>query len=132
MITIDTLRADALGSYGHTAAVTPRLDALAAAGVRFTAAHAHNVTTLASHANILTGRYPVDHGVRDNAGFRFPAARSTFATLLKAQGYATGAFISAFPLDSRFGLTAGFDVYDDGFLDAAPRTPLLEQERRGT
>ena len=132
MITIDTLRADALGSYGHTAAVTPRLDALAAAGVRFTAAHAHNVTTLASHANILTGRYPVDHGVRDNAGFRLPASLPTLATLLHDRGYRTGAFVSAFPLDGRFGLSRGFDEYDDRFVGSAPRPALLEQERPGT
>ena len=48
------------------------MDRLAASGVRFEAAHAHNVTTLPSHANILSGRYPFDHGVRDNSGFRFP------------------------------------------------------------
>jgi arylsulfatase A-like enzyme/Tfp pilus assembly protein PilF len=132
LITIDTLRADALGAYGNARAATPWIDRLAVGGIRFDRAHAHTVLTLPSHANILSGVYPQDHGVRDNAGFRFPAARPTLATLLKAQSYATGAFISAFPLDSRFGLTAGFDVYDDGFLDAAPRAPLLEQERRGT
>jgi len=132
LITIDTLRADALGSYGHTAAATPRLDALAAEGVRFTAAHAHNVTTLASHANILTGRYPVDHGVRDNAGFRLPASLPTLATLLHDRGYRTGAVVSAFPLDGRFGLSRGFDEYDDRFVGSAPRPALLEQERPGT
>src|SRR4051812_25314979 len=57
LITIDTLRADALGSYGGQAA-TPALDRLAADGVRFDFAHAHAVTTLASHASILTGTYP--------------------------------------------------------------------------
>lgn len=132
LITIDTLRADALGSYGNARAATPWMDRLAAGGVRFERAHAHTVVTLPSHANILSGVYPQDHGVRDNAGFRFPAARPTLATVLKARGYATGAFISAFPLDSRFGLARGFDVYDDAFIDAAPRPPLLEQERRGT
>ena len=64
-----------------------------------TDAHAHNVVTLPSHANILSGRYPLEHGVRDNAGFRFPPGMDTLATLLKARGYATGAFVSAFPLD---------------------------------
>ena len=73
----------------------------------------HNVPTLPSHANILSGRYPVDHGVRDNSGFRFPRGTETLATLLAARGYRTGAFVSAFPLDSRFGLDRGFEVYDD-------------------
>ena len=69
---------------------TPWIDRLAAAGVRFEDAHAHNVVTLPSHANILSGRYPFEHGVRDNAGFRFPPGTDTLATLLKARGYATG------------------------------------------
>jgi len=131
LVTIDTLRADALGSYGRKGAETPWLDRLANEGVRFEDAHAHNVTTLASHANILSGRHPSEHGVRDNAGFRFPAANETLATLLKARGYRTGAFVSAFPLDSRFGLARGFDVYDDRFVDAQARPVLLEQERPG-
>jgi arylsulfatase A-like enzyme/Tfp pilus assembly protein PilF len=131
LITIDTLRADAVGAYGNARAATPWIDRLAAGGLRFDRAHAHAVLTLPSHANILSGLYPQDHGVHDNAGFRFPAAPATLATVLKERGYATAAFISAFPLDSRFGLARGFDVYDDGFLDATPRTPLLEQERRG-
>jgi arylsulfatase A-like enzyme/Tfp pilus assembly protein PilF len=131
LVTIDTLRADALGAYGNARASTPWIDRLAAGGVRFDRAHAHSVLTLPSHASLLSGLYPQDHGVRDNAGFRFPSGRPTLATLLEARGYATGAFISAFPLDSRFGLARGFGVYDDAFVDAAPRAPLLEQERRG-
>src|SRR5216110_477612 len=54
LITIDTLRADALGAYGGHAK-TPALDSLAASGVRFDFAHAHAVLTLPSHASILTG-----------------------------------------------------------------------------
>lgn len=131
LITIDTLRADAIGAYGNPRAATPWIDRLAAAGVRFDAAHAHNVVTLPSHANILSGLYPTDHGVRDNAGFRLPTNVSTLATRLKDRGYATAAFVSAFPLASRFGLGRGFDVYEDSFVDARPRTPLLEQERAG-
>src|SRR5262245_22527829 len=62
LITIDTLRADALGSYGGAAA-TPALDRLAADGVRFDFAHAHAVLTLTSHASILTGELPFTHGL---------------------------------------------------------------------
>jgi arylsulfatase A-like enzyme/Flp pilus assembly protein TadD len=131
LITVDTLRADALGAYGNRRAETPVIDRLAAAGARFDAAHAHNVTTLPSHANILSGRYPTGHGVRDNAGFRLPGSIETLATLLRSQGYRTGAFVSAFPLASRFGLNRGFDVYDDSFVDAQARPAFLEQERSG-
>ena len=115
LVTIDTLRADALGSSGNTRVRTPILDRLAREGWRFRNAHAHNVVTLPSHVNILTGLLPYQHGVRDNSGFRLDAGTVTLASRLKTLGYATGAFVGAFPLDSRFGLSRGFDVYDDGY-----------------
>lgn len=112
LITIDTLRADALGSYGGRAR-TPRLDQLAAAGARYSFAHAHAVMTLPSHASILTGRYPFEHGARDNAGFRLDDSAVTLAELARQRGMATGAFVGAFPLERQFGLAQGFDVYED-------------------
>lgn len=112
LVTIDTLRGDALGAYGGRAA-TPNLDRLANEGLRFTFAHAHAVMTLPSHASILTGRYPFDHKVRDNAGFRLPESVRTLAEAAKDRGLATGAFVGAFPLDRQFGLAQGFDTYDD-------------------
>ena len=130
LVTVDTLRADAVGAYGQPGGATPWIDRLASGGVRFSNAHAHNVVTLPSHANILSGQLPTEHGVRDNAGFRFPPSLDTLATILKARGYRTGAFVSAFPLDSRFGLARGFDEYDDRFADAA-RPAFLVQERSG-
>jgi arylsulfatase A-like enzyme/Flp pilus assembly protein TadD len=131
LITIDTLRADAIGAYGQRSAPTPWIDRLAAGGVRFDDAHAHNVVTLPSHANILSGRYPVDHGVRDNSGFRFPPELETLASILGGRGYATAAFVSAFPLDSRFGLDRGFDLYEDSFAEVGELPTFLEQERPG-
>ena len=112
LVTIDTLRADALGSYGGRAA-TPNLDRLANEGVRFTFAHAQSVVTLVSHTNILTGEYPYQHGVRDNAGFRLAPGSTTLATLLKSRAMPTAAFVGAFPVNRQFGLGQGFDVYDD-------------------
>ena len=129
LITIDTLRADAVGAYGRPGGPTPTIDRLAEAGVRFTDAHAHNVVTLPSHANMLSGRLPPDHGLRDNGGFRLPPGVETLATQLQRLGYRTGAFVSAFPLDSRFGLATGFDVYDDRFTDGGARPAFLIQER---
>lgn len=131
LVTVDTLRADAVGAYGSRRASTPSIDRLAAAGLRFENAYAHNVVTLPSHANILSGRLPFDHGVRDNSGFRFPASTETLATVLKARGYRTGAFVSAFPLAARFGLTRGFDAYEDSFVDSVPGPAFLIQERSG-
>jgi arylsulfatase A-like enzyme/Flp pilus assembly protein TadD len=112
LITIDTLRADALGSYGGRAK-TPNLDRLAREGVRFTFAHAQAVLTLVSHSSIMTGEYPYQHGVRDNAGFRLADSATTLAELAHAKGFATGAFVAAFPLDRHFGIAQGFDTYDD-------------------
>jgi arylsulfatase A-like enzyme/Flp pilus assembly protein TadD len=131
LITIDTLRADAPGFAGNTRVKTPFLDGLAARGTVFTHAHAHNVVTLPSHTNILTGLYPWQHGVRDNAGFTLDPKHATIAEQLRAAGFATGAFVSAFPLDSRFGLDRGFDVYDDGYRTVAGALDFAVQERPG-
>src|SRR4029077_16146850 len=119
LVTIDTLRADALGCDGGPAR-TPNIDAVATAGVRFTFAHAHDVITLPSHASILTGTYPFQHGLRENSGYRLKPGVATIASLLKTHGFATGAFVGALPLDARFGLTAGFDQYDGRFDDRSP------------
>jgi arylsulfatase A-like enzyme/Flp pilus assembly protein TadD len=131
LITIDTLRADALGFRGNTRVRTPFLDSLAARGTVFTHAHAHNVVTLPSHTNILTGLYPWQHGVRDNAGFTLDAKHLTIAVRLREHGFATGAFVSAFPLDSRYGLDRGFDVYDDSYPANANALDFAVQERPG-
>lgn len=112
LITIDTLRADRVGAYGYARARTPRLDALAAAGVLFERAYAAAPITLPSHATILSGRYPPGHGARDN-GIKVSDKTPTLATELKARGFRTAAFVAAFPLDHQFGLARGFDVYSD-------------------
>jgi arylsulfatase A-like enzyme/Flp pilus assembly protein TadD len=129
LVTIDTLRADALGFAGNARVKTPYLDSLAARGTVFTNAHAHNVVTLPSHTNILTGLYPYQHGIRDNAGFTLDARHPTLGAMLKRAGYSTAAFVSAFPLDSRFGLNAGFDVYDDKYPEASNPLDFVVQER---
>jgi arylsulfatase A-like enzyme/Flp pilus assembly protein TadD len=131
LVTIDTLRADALGFAGNRDVSTPVLDRLAAAGRVYPNAHAHNVVTLPSHANILTGRYPFQHGVRDNSGFTLPETVPTLAGLLKQAGYATAAFVGAYPLDSRYGLGQGFDVYDDDYARGSNPTEFAMAERRG-
>ncbi len=131
LITIDTLRADAMSSYGGPAS-TPALDRLAADGVRFTFAHAHAVITLPSHTSILTGEYPYQHGVRENSGYRVAPGARTIATMLKHAGYATAAFVGAFPLHSRFGLNQGFDVYDDRFGETRAPTEFVMPERPAT
>jgi arylsulfatase A-like enzyme/Flp pilus assembly protein TadD len=115
LVTIDTLRPDRLSCYGSPYLRTPAIDRQAAAGVLFSRAFAHTPLTLPSHTNILLGTTPVQHGVRDNGNFKAPESLPNLATFLKQNGYATGAFIGAFPLDSRFGLERGFDIYDESY-----------------
>jgi arylsulfatase A-like enzyme/Flp pilus assembly protein TadD len=129
LVTIDTLRADAISVYGGRAS-TPRLDALAGRGARFTFAHAHAVVTLPSHTSILTGTYPYEHGVRDNNGYRVKPGSVTLATRLKGAGFATGAFVGGFPLDQRFGLNIGFDAYDDRIGETGSTVDFALPERR--
>ncbi len=115
LITIDTLRPDRLSCYSDEHIRTPNIDSLAERGTLFLKAFAHTPTTLPSHTNILLGATPLYHGVHDNQNFIVRDEFLTLAEHLKGAGYATGAFVGAFPLDSRFGLTQGFDVYDDNY-----------------
>jgi arylsulfatase A-like enzyme/Tfp pilus assembly protein PilF len=129
LVTIDTLRADALSTYGGPVQ-TPNIDRLAAGGARFTFAHSHTVVTLPSHTSILSGLLPYEHGMRDNSGFRVRPGTPTLATRLKARGFATGAFVGGFPLTKRFGLTPGFDVYDDQMPESRSAVEIAMPERR--
>jgi len=115
VVTLDTTRADRLGCYGFTRIETPNLDALARQGVVFENATSTAPLTFPSHSSIFTGLIPPHHGARDNGGFFLDDARTTLAERLKAAGYATGAFIGAWVLESRWGLAQGFDEYSDRF-----------------
>lgn len=129
LVTIDTWRADAAGFAGNARVKTPFLDGLARRGAVFTNAHAHNVVTLPSHVNILTGLNPYQHGVRENGGYVLDEKVETLAERLRAAGYATGAFVAAFPLDARFNLDQGFDVYDDNYGKGRTTADFALQER---
>jgi arylsulfatase A-like enzyme/Flp pilus assembly protein TadD len=129
LVTIDTLRADRLGCYSPASHLTPRIDGLAGRGALFGMAFAHTPTTLPSHTNILLGVTPNAHGVHDNGKFIVRGGFTTLAEWLKTQGYATAAFVGAFPLDSRFGLTRGFDVYDDAYGSQERGDPTLVERK---
>jgi arylsulfatase A-like enzyme/Tfp pilus assembly protein PilF len=115
LITIDTLRMDRVGAYGSVRGLTPTLDRLAGEGLTFRRVYASAPLTLPSHTSILTAVSPPVHGVRANGLSRLGSRLPTLATILKSAGYRTGAFVGAFVLDARFGLTRGFDVYDDRY-----------------
>jgi arylsulfatase A-like enzyme/Flp pilus assembly protein TadD len=120
LVTIDTLRADHVGAYGATNGATPTLDALAADGVRFDQVQTAAPLTAPSHATILTGQYPPVHGVRNNVIFTLGSKYPTLATLLKARGYRTAAFVGAYPVAAAFGFSQGFDTFDEGFHESSP------------
>jgi arylsulfatase A-like enzyme/Tfp pilus assembly protein PilF len=115
VITLDTTRWDRLGAYGDRAAETPNLDRLAAEGVLFEQAITSVPLTLPAHSTLFTGKLPPRHGVRDNGGYVLDPKQRTLAAMLKESGRATGAFVGAFVLDSKWGLNQGFDTYFDKF-----------------
>jgi len=119
VITIDTLRADRLGAYGHAAAQTPRLDALAREGVRFDVCYSPVPLTLPAHAAMFTGKYPFVLGVRVNGLHYLNEAENTLAELFKRRGFTTFAAVGAYVMVSKFGLGQGFDDYDDSLGTSA-------------
>ena len=129
LITLDTTRADRLGCYGYAKAKTPNLDTIARNGVRFENAYSQVPLTLPSHASIMTGLYPVAHGVHNNGTYALTPEKTTLAKVLKADGYKTAAFLASFSVDSRFGLDQGFDLYDDNFQEGTP-FKALNSERK--
>jgi arylsulfatase A-like enzyme/Tfp pilus assembly protein PilF len=116
LVTLDTLRADRLGAYGYSEVETPTIDNLAAQGVLFERAYSPTPLTLPAHSSLMTGTYPAFHGVRDNGAFVIPPTMDTLAKIFARNDYATAAFVGAFVLDSRWGLSGGFDTYFDEFV----------------
>lgn len=128
LVTLDTTRADYLGCYGRADVRTPALDGLATRGALFESAYSTAVMTLPSHASILTGLLPPEHGVRANGNYQLSPAASTLAEMLGAAGWRTGAAVGSFVLDSMFGLDQGFGAYDDEL--APPGTSDLSHAER--
>jgi choline-sulfatase len=138
LISIDTLRSDHLPAYGYAGVETPAIDALRRDAILCQRAFSHYPMTLPSHASILSGLLPTQHGVRDNVGYPFDAEHhKTLAGLLKAAGYETGGAVSTYVLRHANGIAAGFDFYEDSMevqggerLDEVQR-PGTETARRG-
>jgi len=126
LVTVDTLRADHLGCYGYFRDTSPRIDALAARSLLFERCSVPMATTLPSHVSLLTGAYPLEHGVLANVAHGGRAFLPSPGLLSAAQvladcGYRTAAFTSAKPLRAESGVDQGFQLFD-----ASP-----ERERRG-
>jgi hypothetical protein len=113
IVTLDTTRADHLGCYGKSSAVTPNVDRMAEEGFLFLRCYTPVPLTTPSHSTIFTGMYPPAHGVRDNGLFVLPGHATTLAELMKGAGWATGAAVGSFPVTREFGLAQGFDYFND-------------------
>ena len=129
IVTFDTSRADRLGPYGYEDAHTPTIDSLAAEGVLFNRAYTTNPITLPAHTSLMTGTYPVYHGVRNNSTYFVREELTTLAEMLGDAGYDTAAFVGAFVLDSQFNLDQGFDRYDDQVERDWSRDELAARDR---
>jgi len=130
LVTIDTLRADHLGSYGAAAGSTPALDALAAEGLRFENAISPVPLTRPAHASLFTGLYPQEHGIRDNLPAKLDSSVPTIATRFKGAGYQTAGFVGSFLLGRGSGFEAGFDVFGDGSISGTGDLIGSKAERR--
>ncbi len=120
---IDALRADRIGAYGYEAAITPTLDSLATAGLRFEDAMTTVPVTLPAVGTILTGRTPLGHGLRDNGFFVLEPETRTLAHQLSDAGYRPAAVVASAVLAKDRGLGSGFEVWDDEF---APPYPIYD------
>lgn len=124
LITLDTLRADHLSSYGHARLTTPNLDQLAATGVAFDRAIANSPWTLPSHATLLTGRLPYEH--KADWLSALDGAYPTLTEVLAARGYVTAAFAANTTyVTPEWGLGRGFthfEVYSNSLSDQVTRT----------
>ncbi|HET9887034.1 MAG TPA: sulfatase-like hydrolase/transferase [bacterium] len=112
-VTLDTFRADRAGCMGHPGGLTPHLDAALRGGLLASNVFAPAPLTAVSHATLLTGLPPTEHGVRENALYTLQDKLPHLAEILRAQGFHTAGFISGVPLERAFGFAYGFDVFDD-------------------
>ena len=131
LVAVDGVPATDLLVYGAQQSDTPAIDALAAESVIFDRAYTHSPQSLPAHTSLLSGLLPIEHGVRDDAGFTVPADTQTLAELLQSRGFITGAAVSSFLLQRRSGVAQGFTFFDDELpAGAAAAPPTLE--RQGT
>jgi arylsulfatase A-like enzyme len=129
LITIDTLRRDHVGLYSEGDSRTPNIDQLGRSGLVFANAVTPVPETAPAHATMLTGLHPLRHQVLSN-GAALSRGYQTVPEVLSQEGYATGAFVSSFALDSSAGLDQGFLVYDDDFTPVVPAITRINLIRR--
>lgn len=116
LVTLDTQRADFLGCYTPGHAETPRLDEVAQRGMLFERAYSLIPITLPSHASMFFS-LPPDELKSYNNGDRVEPVegRPALAEIFRRKDFTTAAFVSLGVLQEKFGLAAGFDLYDGKF-----------------
>ena len=114
LISIDTLRADGLGCYGHPLPTSPHIDRLRENAILFPTAIANGASTLISHASIFTSLAPPQHGASMRRRRALAPEALTLAEVLREQGLATASFNGGAQLDAAFGVAQGFDLYEIG------------------
>jgi arylsulfatase len=132
LVTVDTLRADALACYGGDPEVGRAACAVADGGTRYTWAFSTAPSTAPSVASILTSRYPSQHGVDELAVTLLEDGASTVAEAFEAAGYATAAFVSNPVLARARRLDQGFAIYDDRMTDREANRKVGEREAAAT
>ncbi len=115
LICVDTLRHDHVGFSGCERPVSPNVDALAHRGLVFPTAYSQSGWTMPSMATMLTGRYPGDTGATDFHR-SVDSSLPTLASILRAAGYDTRAFVSHMLLTPTYGFNKGFRKYDSSVL----------------
>jgi arylsulfatase A-like enzyme len=125
LVSIDTLRADHLHSYGYGKVTSPFIDSLTEKGVAFRDTISQANWTLPSHASLFTSLYPAVHGAQSVTDALSPSL-VTMAEILRRNGYRTAAFVDGGVMASEFGFDQGFDLYDDSFRGEAKDRAVLE------
>jgi len=129
LITVDTLRRDHVGVYSEGESLTPNMDKMAEAGILYMNAVTPIPETAPAHATMFTGLHPLRHKVLSN-GNSLSRGYQTVTEVLNQEGYATGAFVSSFAVDSNAGLDQGFLAYDDDFTPIVPAITRINLIRR--
>lgn len=132
LISIDTLRADHLGSYGYPRPTSPNLDAVARRGIRFAQAYSAAPWTTPAHVSLFSGQHPSTHGVNQSWS-HFKAAQAGHATyrtlplttpvlpeILHDAGYRTVAVTGGGTMASELGFGRGFEHYVEGQRRVGP------------
>ncbi len=137
LISMDTVRADRMHTYGHSAPNTPTLDRLAQGGTLFERAFSQANESVYSHGTLLTGRYASEIALPVYATYALPADALLAPEILANYGYRSAAFVAGGHIGSAFGTNQGWDVFhgEEGFASfwhTAPRALAWLRDQDGT